>query len=1380
MAQAAMAAMEQAIAGLRAELQAEQQARQQLEHNTATAFKAQIPKIEELQRTIELLRAGNGRGKLGMDLLNLKNMTPETYASKEGEAWKPWAKRIKLFLNGKAPGFRQALAKAERESAEIPAGPIVFTDWDMRDMANSELHDFLLHYTSGRAHQIAEEPALDGRGFETWRRLKEEFEPRGGPWEVKVMASLMSPPKSRNLAAMYDDVVQWETRVYKWEQRTGKTYPPEFKLTNLNMMIPDEYKEEFDRRFAFESHDYDSLVASLKAYAQQKKYQKFGQVIEKAAVKDPNAMDLDVVSWDRNLEMAYQEGMQHYDDDYEPEYDTGNPSLNALMRNSYNRGRAAKGKGKGRGSWGNNGPKKGKGKGEEGGGGKSGGQPTTTTSAPRINPDIICNQCGEKGHIKRMCKNPPNPSKVQKARAAMSLEEGEMCYICEEEEDDIRPISGLAMSCCALDLGLRPDDFDNYVPEDDGDDDISDAEFDPAETQTGEEPTVVQGVVTGSVYSISNNPRTVSMAEIAVKAAESRSSLPAEEQKKREELGKAITDPWMTSLDPWRAARESPMKEFPTMYEVATSVQAESNMEDVVRLLTSDVEERRPSLPVRFAIDTPKDESGRAASPTEEAAEAETRDHRRDAKDKREVWKVPKSWEVKSEETEVLEWVDENARGGGGEGDRNAQLQAGDGRISLQSYDVGIGEIGHESIRHGFAAGKVGQSIKGNHVKDAPHSLRLNVSKDIGLSEDYHAKDASHSFSLNASKDAASIKDVSHSLSLSASKDADSAEDCHSRSKPHGLSLSDAKDIASFSVSGSDQRSVAGIVEDMIRQTETAVRACMKLAEARDHEEGNRKAASSSSMTSNSSNECDACVAGKRVEATTALPAQVLTVSKPFVATVLVSDAPTDCESQSQEHPRADPGTSDVTAAITWYTGDYAKEESKGESADMSEATCVDIAFANQPSIPNSERESSRSARRKRKGRDPEVTGTKSRWRLFRLKAKGSEKGREKGTQAGSREASVQHQEGRSVQEQEVQTEVSLARRVSVVWHCVAEGPQAVVDGSEDQSLLTVDREEGVRDSPESDGEIQTEVSVSGDPRKETEPKAISRNQGSPSSMFDFDELDEDEENRDFDRFKGSDHYEEDARWNAERVFRGGDQVDEQHLLKEMGVVTENVERIEGSSGTPRSAPEGTTPEFVSTTPIGESGRMEPPADEATSAETRREPDRPILTVEGPRAGRSKAMKTKSGGRLKMSRGITVDSGAADNVMPRKMLRDNRVRPSKASKAGVYHVAADNGRIANEGEADFPFETRDGTKHQWTFQIANVNKVLAAVSTMVDTGHRVVFDKDPDTGIDLSCIVHKETGRMIKMKRERNVWAIDAYVEAEGDRNTDKVFARQE
>ena len=224
-------------------------------------------------------------------------------------------------------------------------------------------------------------------------------------------------------------------------------------------------------------------------------------------------------------------------------------------------------------------------------------------------------------------------------------------------------------------------------------------------------------------------------------------------------------------------------------------------------------------------------------------------------------------------------------------------------------------------------------------------------------------------------------------------------------------------------------------------------------------------------------------------------------------------------------------------------------------------------------------------------------------------------------------------------------------------------------------------------------------------------------------------------------------------------MFREGNQAGEQQRLESMAVVTENMERIEGASATPRSQPHGTSMEFVSRTPPSESGRMEPPADEASGAETRMAAEERLLcVVDTSEAGKSRKTRLKTGGRMRMSKGITVDSGAADNVMPRKMLRKgNEVRPSQASKAGVYYVAADNGRIANEGEVDFPFETRDGTKHRWTFQVANVNKVLAAVSAMVDSVHRVFFEKDMATGTDVSMIIHKATGKIIKMKRDRNV-----------------------
>ena len=153
-------------------------------------------------------------------------------------------------------------------------------------------------------------------------------------------------------------------------------------------------------------------------------------------------------------------------------------------------------------------------------------------------------------------------------------------------------------------------------------------------------------------------------------------------------------------------------------------------------------------------------------------------------------------------------------------------------------------------------------------------------------------------------------------------------------------------------------------------------------------------------------------------------------------------------------------------------------------------------------------------------------------------------------------------------------------------------------------------------------------------------------------------------------------------------------------------------------------------------------------------------------------------MQAKSGTvRMRMAKGITIDSGAADNVMPRRLVRGkfNKVRPSPGSRSGLHYLAANNARIANEGETDFQFLTGSGDKENWVFQVAEVNKVLRAVSYLVDNGYKVTFDQDPKSGRDTSHILHKQSGRIIKLNRARNVWSIEAIIEE--DRDSD--FARQ-
>ena len=163
-------------------------------------------------------------------------------------------------------------------------------------------------------------------------------------------------------------------------------------------------------------------------------------------------------------------------------------------------------------------------------------------------------------------------------------------------------------------------------------------------------------------------------------------------------------------------------------------------------------------------------------------------------------------------------------------------------------------------------------------------------------------------------------------------------------------------------------------------------------------------------------------------------------------------------------------------------------------------------------------------------------------------------------------------------------------------------------------------------------------------------------------------------------------------------------------------------------------------------------------------------------SVHGDAEGELELLSVESG-RIKLRRGITMDSGAAHNVMPRKMVRDkSQIRPSEGSKRGAHYVAATNGRIPNEGEYDFAFFTSEGVPETMTFQIAEVNKALGSISYLVDHGYRVVFDRNPVSGRDMSCMTHKESNKVSRFRRDRNVWVLDAAVGR--DKITEAPFQR--
>ena len=147
--------------------------------------------------------------------------------------------------------------------------------------------------------------------------------------------------------------------------------------------------------------------------------------------------------------------------------------------------------------------------------------------------------------------------------------------------------------------------------------------------------------------------------------------------------------------------------------------------------------------------------------------------------------------------------------------------------------------------------------------------------------------------------------------------------------------------------------------------------------------------------------------------------------------------------------------------------------------------------------------------------------------------------------------------------------------------------------------------------------------------------------------------------------------------------------------------------------------------------------------------------------------------------KMRLKRGITIDSGAGNSVMPRRMvLNKSSIRESAGSRAGVNYVPAGGGKIPNEGEFDLAFKTLEGNAETWTFQVAEINKALGAVSQLVDLGYKVIFDKNLETGQDMSYMTHKATNVVSRLRRERNVWVLDAYVSLNTN-NSEQGFHRR-
>ena len=95
-----------------------------------------------------------------------------------------------------------------------------------------------------------------------------------------------------------------------------------------------------------------------------------------------------------------------------------------------------------------------------------------------------------------------------------------------------------------------------------------------------------------------------------------------------------------------------------------------------------------------------------------------------------------------------------------------------------------------------------------------------------------------------------------------------------------------------------------------------------------------------------------------------------------------------------------------------------------------------------------------------------------------------------------------------------------------------------------------------------------------------------------------------------------------------------------------------------------------------------------------------------LFTVDSNATKEENNSKHKPSKILRMSRGITIDSGAGNSVMPRRMvINKSEIRESEGSRAGLKYIAANDNGIPNEREYNLTFKTTEGNSEDFTFQL---------------------------------------------------------------------------
>lgn len=152
-------------------------------------------------------------------------------------------------------------------------------------------------------------------------------------------------------------------------------------------------------------------------------------------------------------------------------------------------------------------------------------------------------------------------------------------------------------------------------------------------------------------------------------------------------------------------------------------------------------------------------------------------------------------------------------------------------------------------------------------------------------------------------------------------------------------------------------------------------------------------------------------------------------------------------------------------------------------------------------------------------------------------------------------------------------------------------------------------------------------------------------------------------------------------------------------------------------------------------------------------------------------------------GYLRITNGITMDSGSAAFVMPTRWLPMFALQKSEAQARGQKYAGATGKVLANEGEEVVDFVAKTLAPRQLTFQFADVNTMLACIAGITDADDAALCLASGGFVVQLNVAVKELIQKMLEASetvtefdRKETVYVMDAYVKVpEGSKLEAKV-----